>query len=303
MHPIRELPRPRPRAWLQGTRPSLRRGHRQPGAPAGALGRRKSPLSPRSRWPRAPRSSSSSIRAAASDDGTSFATAPRAAVRRPARKADRRAHYEAGKIVGVTHAITHHEHDTPELDDVSLVRKVESELFRDRTIPKGPISINADRGIVVLRGQLEDPTRSSASSATSLAGVPTLRTCSTRQGSRRRQAIHTATRARRPGTSRPGRRTRPRAGRHDLPRRTACSSQRSEAPLQTLSQSGLLCAAGGAPETTPRARTSATGEYQHRRDAPPRLLLGDQGAMRVPPGLNPALEVARPTSLRLTSAK
>jgi hypothetical protein len=80
----------------------------------------------------------------------------RAAVRRQARKVDRQAHYEAGKIVGVAHAITHHEHTTSELDDVSLVRKVESELFRDRTIPKGPISINADRGIVVLRGQLED---------------------------------------------------------------------------------------------------------------------------------------------------
>ena len=34
---------------------------------------------------------------------------------------------------------------------MSLVRKVESELFRDRTIPKGPISINVDRGIVVER--------------------------------------------------------------------------------------------------------------------------------------------------------
>lgn len=42
------------------------------------------------------------------------------------------------------------------MDDVGLVRKVESELFRDRTLPKGQISINADRGIVVLRGQLED---------------------------------------------------------------------------------------------------------------------------------------------------
>jgi hypothetical protein len=77
--------------------------------------------------------------------------------RRQARKVERQAHYEAGKIVGVTHAITHREHVPLELDDVSLVRKVETELFRDRTIPKGPISINADRGIVVLRGQLEDP--------------------------------------------------------------------------------------------------------------------------------------------------
>jgi hypothetical protein len=79
-----------------------------------------------------------------------------AAFRRRARRVQRQAHYEAGKVVGLAHAITHREQAAPELDDVSLVRKVESELFRDRTISKGRISINADRGIVVLRGQLED---------------------------------------------------------------------------------------------------------------------------------------------------
>jgi hypothetical protein len=79
-----------------------------------------------------------------------------AAFRRRARKVERQAHYEAGKVVGLAHTITHRKHAAPELDDVSLVRKVESELYRDRTIPKGQISINSDRGIVVLRGQLED---------------------------------------------------------------------------------------------------------------------------------------------------
>jgi osmotically-inducible protein OsmY len=79
-----------------------------------------------------------------------------AAFRRRARGVERQAHYEAGKVVGLAHAITHRDQAAPELDDVSLVRKVESELFRDRTIPKRRISLNADRGIVVLRGQLED---------------------------------------------------------------------------------------------------------------------------------------------------
>jgi hyperosmotically inducible periplasmic protein len=77
-------------------------------------------------------------------------------LRRRRRVIERHAHYEAGKVVGLAHAITHHDHGA-ELDDVGLVRKVESELFRDRTIPKGQISINADRGIVVLRGQLDNP--------------------------------------------------------------------------------------------------------------------------------------------------
>jgi hypothetical protein len=156
MYPIRELPRPRPRAWLQRTRPSPGRGHRHSARPPERSARELAAVI---------------AFALAAGAALEFFLDPRngkrrrhlvrdrttAAVRRRARKVDRRAHYEAGKIVGVTHAITHHEHALPELDDVSLVRKVESELFRDRTIPKGPISINADRGIVVLRGQLEDP--------------------------------------------------------------------------------------------------------------------------------------------------
>ena len=80
----------------------------------------------------------------------------RGALRRRKRVMERRAHYQAGKVVGLAHAVTHRDHGA-DLDDVGLVRKVESELFRDRTIPKGQISINADRGIVVLRGQLDDP--------------------------------------------------------------------------------------------------------------------------------------------------
>ena len=79
-----------------------------------------------------------------------------AALRRRVRRAERQTRYEAGKLVGLAHAITHRDDAAPELDDVSLVRKVESELFRDRSLPKGQISINADRGTVVLRGQLED---------------------------------------------------------------------------------------------------------------------------------------------------
>jgi hypothetical protein len=80
----------------------------------------------------------------------------RGAVRRRRRLIRRQAHYEAGKVAGLRHALSHRDHGAADLDDVSLVRKVESELFRDRTLPKGAISINADRGIVVLRGQIDD---------------------------------------------------------------------------------------------------------------------------------------------------
>jgi hypothetical protein len=158
MHRFREHARGRPRAWLLGTRRSLKRDRRRPArlrersvrelamvaAPALAAGVALGFfLDPRS----------GKRRRHLVRDRT------RAAFRRRARRVERQAHYEAGKVVGLAHAITHRQQAPPELDDVSLVRKVESELFRDRTIPKGRISINADRGIVVLRGQLEDATQ------------------------------------------------------------------------------------------------------------------------------------------------
>jgi BON domain len=43
------------------------------------------------------------------------------------------------------------------LDDVTLARKVESELYRRARIPKGRISINAEEGFVFLRGVMDRP--------------------------------------------------------------------------------------------------------------------------------------------------
>jgi osmotically-inducible protein OsmY len=45
----------------------------------------------------------------------------------------------------------------PALDDATLVDKVESTVFRDRDVPKGEININAENGVVFLRGQVERP--------------------------------------------------------------------------------------------------------------------------------------------------
>ena len=41
-------------------------------------------------------------------------------------------------------------------DDVTLARKVESELFRPADVPKGSISVNVNDGVVELRGELPD---------------------------------------------------------------------------------------------------------------------------------------------------
>lgn len=45
----------------------------------------------------------------------------------------------------------------PMPNDASLAMKVESELFRDPSVPKGDININVEQGVVVLRGEVADP--------------------------------------------------------------------------------------------------------------------------------------------------
>ena len=47
------------------------------------------------------------------------------------------------------------EEQKPQPDDVTLVRKVESEIFRDADVPKGKINVNAENGKVVLRGEAD----------------------------------------------------------------------------------------------------------------------------------------------------
>jgi osmotically-inducible protein OsmY len=52
-----------------------------------------------------------------------------------------------------------HRHEVPkeQPNDATLVAKVESEVLRDADVPKGQINVNAESGVVVLRGQLERP--------------------------------------------------------------------------------------------------------------------------------------------------
>jgi osmotically-inducible protein OsmY len=76
-------------------------------------------------------------------------------LRRGSREATRRLRYREG----VARGIAHHLASAPDAtldrpDDVTLARKVESAIYRDRSIPKGQLNVNAERGIVYLRGQL-----------------------------------------------------------------------------------------------------------------------------------------------------
>jgi osmotically-inducible protein OsmY len=45
----------------------------------------------------------------------------------------------------------------PQPDDVTLARKVETEIFRDAEVPKGQINVNAENGKIVLRGEVDSP--------------------------------------------------------------------------------------------------------------------------------------------------
>ncbi len=47
------------------------------------------------------------------------------------------------------------EEEKPQPDDATLKDKVESELFRDESAPKGQINVNAENGVVYLRGEVE----------------------------------------------------------------------------------------------------------------------------------------------------
>jgi osmotically-inducible protein OsmY len=47
------------------------------------------------------------------------------------------------------------EEEKSQPDDVTLARKVESEIFRDPDVPKGKIDVNAENGKVVLRGEAD----------------------------------------------------------------------------------------------------------------------------------------------------
>jgi osmotically-inducible protein OsmY len=64
--------------------------------------------------------------------------------------------------VAHTHALkqkaTHRrEEPKPQADDVTLARKVETEIFREPDVPKGKINVNAENGKIVLRGEVDSP--------------------------------------------------------------------------------------------------------------------------------------------------
>src|SRR5437762_11770128 len=79
------------------------------------------------------------------------------ALRQGSHRLERKARYAASYAEGISQRAAHlNKPDEPAPNDPTLVQRVESELFRDPNIPKGHININAENGVIVLRGQLDD---------------------------------------------------------------------------------------------------------------------------------------------------
>jgi hypothetical protein len=80
----------------------------------------------------------------------------RASVRRGERRAAVRVRRAESHAVGVARrTINARRRPNESLDDVTLAQKVESDLFRHAQVAKGPISVNAEDGVVFLRGTVD----------------------------------------------------------------------------------------------------------------------------------------------------
>jgi osmotically-inducible protein OsmY len=76
-------------------------------------------------------------------------------VRDGGRSAARAGRGVASQAYGVKQRATHlREEPKEQPDDVTLARKVETEIFRDGDVPKGKINVNAEDGVVYLRGEV-----------------------------------------------------------------------------------------------------------------------------------------------------
>jgi osmotically-inducible protein OsmY len=78
--------------------------------------------------------------------------------RRRVRETERLGRSASAQAEGLVQKAKHLEEEPkPQPDDVTLTRKVETEIFRDADVPKGQINVNAENGKVYLRGEVGQP--------------------------------------------------------------------------------------------------------------------------------------------------
>jgi hypothetical protein len=78
-------------------------------------------------------------------------------LRRGARRSERVGRHLASDTQGLAQRAAHARPEPRVLDDATLKNKVETEIFRDADSPKGRVSVNAQHGIVQLRGEVDSP--------------------------------------------------------------------------------------------------------------------------------------------------
>jgi hypothetical protein len=77
--------------------------------------------------------------------------------RRTMRRGERMGRAVGAEAYGIKQKALHLREEPKEFDDVTLARKVETEIFRGPHVPKGQINVNAEDGIVYLRGEAPTP--------------------------------------------------------------------------------------------------------------------------------------------------
>jgi osmotically-inducible protein OsmY len=79
-------------------------------------------------------------------------------LRRRSRALSRTAGGVQADAQGLVKKATHlKEREKPDPDDATLASKVETEIFRDPDVPKGQVNVNAEDGVVILRGEVDRP--------------------------------------------------------------------------------------------------------------------------------------------------
>ena len=77
--------------------------------------------------------------------------------RRTGRQAGRAGQTAKSQAYGMTQKAVHlKERPKEQPDDATLAHKVETEIFRDADVPKGKVNVNAENGVVFLRGEVTD---------------------------------------------------------------------------------------------------------------------------------------------------
>ena len=80
-----------------------------------------------------------------------------AIIRRTGRHAAQAVHRAQSDVAGKVEAIqAGRSPDAKPVDDATLTDRVRSIVFRARSIPKGSLNVNVERGIVVIRGEVPD---------------------------------------------------------------------------------------------------------------------------------------------------